>query len=378
VLLVGNYAADRQHSMLLFGEALAAGASERGWEVTQTAPNQVVGCEGKRCVGKWLAYVDKYVLFPKKLRRVVSEFKKVGGGVAHIVDHSNAMYGAACAGVPVLVTCHDVGAIRGALGTLPVCRATWMGKWLQRWIMAGLRKADRVACVSEATQADLLRTVPGIVSDRVGVVSNGLNRSFAAMDRAGAQEWLKARGKWLSEEYLLNVGSGLERKNREGVLRIFDRWRRNNPEGRLVFAGARMEPGLRRLAERLGVADRVVEVESPSTKELEAWYRCAFALVFPTRFEGFGWPVIEAQACGCPVVASDNSAVPEAAGGAALLRDVEDEEGMAADLERLRDPTERRRWVEAGQRNAARFSMERMVTGYLNEYENLLRGARPC
>jgi len=93
--------------------------------------------------------------------------------------------------------------------------------------------------------------------------------------------------------------------------------------------------------------------------------------LYPSRFEGFGWPVIEAQACGCPVVCSNSGPLPEAAGDAGLFHDADDEAGFAADLLRLSDPGQRAIWSEKSLRNAERFSTSRMVSQYIDIYRNL-------
>src|SRR5207237_8109775 len=113
------------------------------------------------------------------------------------------------------------------------------------------------------------------------------------------------------------------------------------------------------------------QVPEASDESLEALYNRAVALLYPSRFEGFGWPVIEAQACACPVVCSNSGPLPEAAGDAGLFHDVDDEAGFAADLLRLSDPEQRAIWSEKSLRNAQRFSTSRMVSRYIDIYRHL-------
>ena len=107
---------------------------------------------------------------------------------------------------------------------------------------------------------------------------------------------------------------------------------------------------------------------------LEALYNCATALLFPSRFEGFGWPIIEAQACGCPVICGDRAPLPEVAGDAGLIHPVENEESFAAEIIRLTDPEERASWSAKSLRNAQRFSTEKMIAEYISAYQS--SGAR--
>jgi len=155
------------------------------------------------------------------------------------------------------------------------------------------------------------------------------------------------------------------------VLRIFARGQ-EQWNGQLVFAGDLLAPQLWALAAELGVSNRVIQIENPANEVLETLYNGALALLYPSRFEGFGWPVIEAQACGCPVVCSNAGPLPEAAGDAGLFHDVDDEAGFAADVLRLTiDRTEREAWSEKSLHNAERFSTDKMISQYIDIYRQL-------
>ena len=378
ILLIGNYPADRQESMLRFTRMMEDGLRASGRVVEQISPRVFFG-RGRitsHGVGKWLGYLDKYLVFPWQLRRRV---RRLGPGwAAHICDHSNAMYisAAGSAGHPVLVTCHDMGAVRGALCEPTDCPASTMGKLLQRWIVRSLRGANLIVCVSSATRRDVERLLhrPDRASPGTRVVLNGLNAPFCPLDPRETQARLAGvAGLDAERPFVLNVGSSLRRKNREGVLRIFARVAKNWPEGQMVFAGEGLPPDLTELAGKLGVAARVVQIVQPSGPVLEALYNRALALLFPSRFEGFGWPVIEAQACGCPVLCSDAGALAEVAGDGAFVRDAGDEEAFAGECLRLAfDETARTAWTKAGLHNAARFATVAMVERYTQIYDELM------
>ena len=164
--------------------------------------------------------------------------------------------------------------------------------------------------------------------------------------------------------------SNLPRKNRDGALRIFARTK-GKWNARLVFAGDVLDSEQLSLAERLEIRDRIVQIKDASHDLLEALYNCATALLFPSLSEGFGWPIIEAQACGCPVVCSNLAPMPETAGGAGLFRDATDEAGFATDILRLNNSAERGVWSEKGLRNAERFSTATMISRYIDIYRSL-------
>jgi glycosyltransferase involved in cell wall biosynthesis len=371
VLLIGNYSLDRQQSMQRFGTMMLHGLNASGIAAKLIAPQP---CFGKfrgagSFVAKWLGYVDKFVLFPRQLRATVARDKP---SIVHICDHSNAMYGDWITNTSVVVTCHDLLAVRGALGEETNCPASITGKFLQRWILRGLRRANEVACISQATEADVCRLVSrGPASPKIELVRLGLNYPFRKLPEGEVSGRLAKIHKFNPGiPFVLHVGSNLRRKNRDGALRIFaldkEKW-----NARLVFVGDVLTPQLLALAESLGISDRVTQVPDVSDELLEALYNRAVALLYPSRFEGFGWPVIEAQACGCPVVCSNAGPLPEAAGDAGLFHDPDDEAGFATDLLRLRDPVQRAIWSEKSLRNAERFSTTGMISRYIDIYRNL-------
>ncbi len=380
VLIVGNYLADGQESMLRFGRVLLTGLRARGMRAELIVPGRWFGRlrGGTAGLGKWLAYLDKYVLFPWRLRRRV---RGLGArGVVHLADHSNAVYtlAARSAGHPVVVTCHDLGAVRGALGEDTDCAATRMGRVLQSWITRSLGQADMIACVSTATQADVHRLVrrPDGKLPRTTLVPMGLNVPYGRLDAPVARTRLRAAvrdGFDPAAPFVLNVGSNLPRKNRAGALRIFAEAARRWPEGQLVFAGQALTPDERRVRDELGLAGRVTEFVKPSDAELEALYNAALCLLFPSKFEGFGWPAAEAQACGCPVLCSDAGSLPEVVGDSAFVRPYTDEAAFAAEVLRLAyDDAAREMWRGAGEQNAEKFLTATMLDHYGWLYDELI------
>ena len=373
VLLIGNYSADQQQSMQRFNTMMLQGLNAAGIDAELIKPQPLLGKfrAAGRFIAKWLGYIDKYVFFPFHLCRKLA----VRPEVVHVCDHSNAVYIKRCAGARVLVTCHDLLAVRGGLGEQTDSPASITGRILQRWILSGLRRANALVCVSRATARDVERLVDRTNGrPQISVVQLGLNYPYRKLEPEVARARLAGVADVdLDLPFVLHVGSNARRKNREGVLRIFSRCR-EKWNGQLMFAGDLLGPQLRSLASALGISDRVVQVENPANEILEALYNCALALLYPSRFEGFGWPVIEAQACGCPVVCSNAGPIPEAAGDAGLFHDVDDEAGFAADVLRLTNRTEREAWSEKSLRNAERFSTDQMIAQYIDIYRQL--GAR--
>lgn len=367
--LIANYAPDRQQSMLRFGDMLAERFGARGVAVDAVRPRVVLGrwARGAGGMAKWLGYADKYLLFPRELPRLVR-----GADIVHVIDHSNALYvPRQSSGAPWVATCHDLLAVRGALGEDTDCPASALGQRLQRAILAGLARAAAVGCDSTSTFADLARLAPAgpEAGARRRVILLGLNHSYRRVERAEAEARLAAAdgGVPWGEPFLLHVGSNLARKNKAGILRVLGRVR-ERWGGNLVFAGAPLTPELRALARAQGVESRVFALEAPSDAELEAAYSRAHALIYPSKCEGFGWPVIEAQACGCPTICSDRTSLPEVAGEGGLVFALEDEAGMAEAVLRLDESDFRAGVVQRGWANLGRFSAERMIDAYSELY----------
>lgn len=199
----------------------------------------------------------------------------------------------------------------------------------------------------------------------------GLSYPFRPLPRDETAARLRSVvGLEMDPPYVLHVGSNLRRKNREGILRIFARAQQEWP-GQLVFAGESLAPSLRAQAEELGISHRIVEVRAPSGSLLEALYNGAGGFLFPSRFEGFGWPIIEAQACGCPVLTSAKDPMAEVVGASGFLRDPEDDAGFAQDLIRLADKAVRAEWSARALENAHRFTMARMISSYEQLYHSV-------
>ena len=144
----------------------------------------------------------------------------------------------------------------------------------------------------------------------------------------------------------------------------------------LVIAGEALNQKLAQLARELQIDNRIVQVVKPDAASIEALYNRAVCLLFPSRYEGFGWPPIEAQACGCPVVASDIPPLAEVLGQSAVLRPVGDEAGMAEAIRMTRIDQEFRNQVrQSGFVNVrTKFQTSRMIGEYMSLYRETITG----
>jgi glycosyltransferase involved in cell wall biosynthesis len=394
VLLIGNYSNDEQESMRRFADLLAQQLPSLGISAECLCPSPVFGRlrRGAGGIGKWLGYLDKFVLFPRVLRKRIRQFDSET--LVHICDHSNAVYTQVLAGVPHLVTCHDLLAIRSALGEFPGHRVRVSGRLYQRRILHGLNAARRVACISRATHRDILRLTT-LAPGQVSLVHNGLNHSYAPLTERDVATRLREAAPRLGHDlaarlqggFILHVGGNQWYKNRLGLIQIYARLCEKMLHApKLVLAGKPFTPQLRREILSHNLEDRVIALNSVSNEDLRTLYCAAQLLLFPSLEEGFGWPIIEAQACGCRVVIADREPMTEVGGDAAVCFKLESHttlenaslsnnsaDGAATVVMKtlLENRDERLDRVRSGLRNAAKFSTARMVENYIELYRRI-------
>ncbi len=365
ILLLGNYPPDRQESMLRFADLLEQQLAARGHQVRRIFPQPLLG-HGQVGVQKWLGYGDKYLVFPLQLRRALGWCDLV-----HICDHANAVYTRYLQAIPHVVTCNDLLAIRSAQGEFTENPTGWTGRILQRLILEGLNRAQWVACISHHTRQDLMR-LGSLPPDRVAVIHMGQNYGYAPVrDPTPSLRQLQIPAQ---SRFLIHVGGNQWYKNRLGVLSIFRILKTLAPDPwadlKLVMVGKPFTEEMRAFVTQHQLQDQVLERVSVSNPDLQALYSAAVALIFPSLMEGFGWPVIEAQACGCAVVCGQEGPLPEVAGEGALLAPARQEQTLAQHLLKLiTDPELRADLVQRGYTNVTRFRTELMIEAYEQLYQ---------
>ena len=372
ILLVGNYGPDNQASMRAFQRALERELPNLGCELRViTPPQRVQRLPRTSRLWKWLGYIDKFILFIPSLA-----VQARWADVVHICDHSNSMYVRWVNRRPTIITCHDVIAVQAARGMVDGWNVGWSGRIFQRLIASGLAKADLIACVSHTT-ARHLADLQLVDERRVTTVLNGLNDSFSLVHPQEAQELIGRFGVGAQDTYLIHVGLDLPRKNRRAVVETFIALQRRAAKTgspalvrHLILVGPTLDPDLTALAFQHGFADRIRTLQDVSHEELRALYARATALLFPSLQEGFGWPVIEAQVCGCPVFASDLAPMNEIGGPGACYLDPRNPEAMAETIEQAAGRLGEMRTL--GLENALKYSAARMMANYLAAYRRVL------
>lgn len=243
----------------------------------------------------------------------------------------------------------------------------------ERWVVPGrARAAAAVIAISEVTRQDAIREY-GVRPDRAVTIYPGIDPLF--FDDAARTS---AHG---AEPRLVFPGAPVARKNLDLVLRAMAEAPPSTPLGRacLRITGAAAEgfPAHRERIERLGLGRRVEWLGRVAAEQMPSVVRSADVCVYPSMYEGFGFPPLEAMAAGTPVVASTASCLPEILGDAALLVDPADLQAFSAAVQSvLSDPATRDRLIEAGRQRARGFTWERCAEQTAALYRDVL--ARPA
>ena len=248
---------------------------------------------------------------------------------------------------PLVLTIHDLGFLH-VPGSFPPSHRLLM-RALVPW---SVRRATRVIAVSEFTRRDLEARY-GIPSHRISVIWNGVGERFHPVEESETRAVLARYG--LEPGFLFSLGRLNRRKNLGALLRAFAAVRARGPADLALVIGGKVDHGaeeIMRAARESGRSSRIHWVGLIPEADLPAFYAGAACFVYPSLFEGFGLPLVEAMACGCPVVSSDRTACPEVVGEAGLLVDPEDATAIAAAIARILGDEDLR--AELRQRGLAR------------------------
>lgn len=267
--------------------------------------------------------------------------------------------------VPTVITLHDV---------LGFDHPEWFTRALAlQWRLVLTRALRRASCVlvpSTHTHDRLVARL-GLDEERIRLVRLGVDPQFTPGEAPdGLLERLGLEG-----PFVLTVGTLQPRKNVETAVQAFERLAAAGAEQRLAIVGGRgwRDNALAELIRRSPAADRIVMTGRVGDDDLVGLYRAADCFVFPSRYEGFGFPPLEAMACHTPVISSDRTSLPEVVGDAALLVDPDDVHAIERALtDLLSSPELRAELVERGRRRVAQFTWSRCAELTAEAYRSAL------
>lgn len=271
---------------------------------------------------------------------------------------------------PTVATIHDV-----IYMACPEDLPSFTGRLYYRLMMnACSRMATRVVTDSEHSKAEIIRYLHAD-REKIEVVYPAVDPFFATA--ADSAEIGSVRSRFgIDRDYILCVGIYKPRKNHARLLNAFQLLLKSGAQSRLVIAGpmAEGEPILRGLVQELGIAQHVSFTGFVNDADLRALYCGARVYICPSLYEGFGFTVLEAMACGTPVVCSSATSLPEVAGNAVLYFDPHKPEEMAAHLLRaLSDDAVRASLIADGRTNLLRFNWAETARQTLEVYHQALR-----
>ena len=281
--------------------------------------------------------------------------------------------------VPTIVTVHDLVPI-----VRPEYRRTAAQRLYTHLVCRGLKAASRIITDSDASAQDL-RKLLGVSDERIRVIPLGVDDRFRPLESASEQEWaysILARYR-IERPYLLYVGGLDQRKNVDGLVRAFSRLKRERGIPHVLVIVGRVRAGdplfydPRADLERLGIEDLVYLLGPVEDDEVRALHTQSDAFVFPSAYEGFGLPPLEAMACGEPVVCSSASSLPEVVGEAGILFDPTNDDELVDALWRIVSDADLRRDLGTrGHERAMQFTWERTVRATLAVWEEVSRERR--
>ncbi|MDD1720249.1 MAG: glycosyltransferase family 4 protein [Methanoregulaceae archaeon] len=265
--------------------------------------------------------------------------------------------------LPYIITVHDL-----TPWLFPVEHPAGVPAFFRLLMPRTLRYADGIIADSRSTKADLVRIL-GVPEEKIRVIHLGVDTHFRPVDDPGVRERYGLEG-----PFILTVGTLEPRKNLVGLLRAFRILRDGGIGHRLVVTGGlgwRYKEIFSTIRELHLEKDVILTGYIPGS-DLPGVYSAAEVMVYPSLYEGFGFPPLEAMACGCPVVTSNVSSLPEIAGDVAVMVDPRDAGAIAAEIRRLLDDESIRRYISRkGIERAAGFTWEKCVKETMGVYREV-------
>ncbi len=269
---------------------------------------------------------------------------------------------------PCVTTVHDLAFLKAPQAYTRIYR-----RYMIYQVQNAVRRSVMVIAVSEATKNDLVSLMQ-VPEDKIAVIHHGVDSKFQPCRDSEFLKGIRAQFT-LPRRFLLSVGVIEHRKNLEALFRAAKTLIAEGLTDGVVLAG---KEGLgaekiRQYAMNLGIGDRVHYLGYVADDLLVGLYNLAQCLVYPSWYEGFGMPILEAMACGCPVVASDASSIPEAAGNAALLFPPSDSNLLEIKLRQLLTSEQlRSEIIIRGRRWVNQFTWEKTAKKHLALYQKVL------
>jgi glycosyltransferase involved in cell wall biosynthesis len=305
-------------SMPRFAHMLVEGMQARGHQVSLWTPAaRWCRLPAPAFLRKWLGYIDQYIVFPTQVRQSLKTCTP--DTLFVFADQALGPWVPIVSNRPHVIHCHDFLAQYAALDQIPEVVTSWSGKQYQAYIRQGYACGQNFISVSQKTRYDLHQFLPALPL-RSEVVYNGFNQVFESLDPVQARAWLSEQtGLDLQCGYLLHVGGNQWYKNRRGVVELYNAWRTiSQPPLPLLLIGEHPDTILQQAQAQSPYKSDIKLLTGVENKVVRWAYAGATVFLFPSLAEGFGWPIAEAMAAGCPVVTTQEAPMTEVGAAAAF------------------------------------------------------------
>lgn len=363
-----NIPRNHQNSMGRYAERLSNGlrviSANSKWQPKNVVPR---GSHLPGNIGRVSELATRFFSYP--IRAWFTE-----ADLFHIVDHGYGQLAYPLQGRKLVITCNDLMTFRIAQGTVATASVTDLSVRKFRWIASGLRFADAVIAISNATRKDIIRYL-GIPDDRIHVIYMGVDhttfqRKVFSLEIENLRQKIRIPPE---KRIILHISGVSPYKNIEGVLHTIGRLYSMRHDICLLRVGERLTPKLWALARELSIKQQVFELGHISDHQLATAYNLADALLFPSWWEGFGLPPLEAMACGTPVIVSNRASLPEVVSNDAIAFSPDNYDGMASAICRVLDDVGwRQSLIERGLVQSRQFTWEETTRKTLRVYESVL------
>lgn len=358
-------------SMDVYADGLISGLKtvRPDWEIIELVPNFGSNSQGNALFNGLWKYYQRYWHYPRTVQKCQAD-------IFHVIDHSDGhiAYWLKNVGKPLAVTCHDLINFLHSENISDQARLPFISTAAWKFAVKGICQADHIITVSKHTAKDVTKILD-VQPRHLTVVPNAVESLFHPYSTAEALNF-RQKNHILSETIcLLNVGSNHPRKNILTILKALKILKNDGISIHLLKTGADFTSEQKTYIQTHELENCVTYLGKPDKSSLVKIYNAADILVAPSLYEGFGMTILEAMACGTPVITSNVSSLPEVAGDAAILVNPTDDRAIALAVCRIhQDSNYRESLREKGLERVKYFTWEKTAEQIAAVYEQVLNG----